>query len=95
MIPLTQKTLEKILNPQPEAQKVIHRLLDFINRVDLASQHGLPKPAFKTSDGQDIFTDVQRKVPRGGECDSQEHEAELHDSDPSEDDAGLDGGVGY
>ena len=34
---------------------VFKRLLDWIDRCDLASQAGLPKPAFKTTDGEDIF----------------------------------------
>ena len=66
--------LEEILNPQPSAQRVIHKLLNWIERVDEASQIGAPRPAFETVDHQPIFpedeedkwwlTDVQnRKEP--------------------------------
>ena len=34
---------------------VFERILDWINRCDLASQAGLPKPEFKTTEGDDIF----------------------------------------
>ena len=34
---------------------VIRKLLDWIGRVDLASQRGAPRPAFKTLDGEAIF----------------------------------------
>ena len=68
------RALDQILNPQPRAQKVIHKLLDWIKRVDKASQSGAPRPAFETVDHEAIFpeddedkwwlTDVQnRKEP--------------------------------
>ena len=71
-LPVKLKTLEEILNPQPDAQVVIHRLLDWMDRVDLATQTGAPRPPFKTADGEDIFpedgdpwwlTDVSRRAP--------------------------------
>ena len=49
------RSLADILDPQPEASAVIHRLLDWIDRVDLASQTGVPRPAFATIDGEPIF----------------------------------------
>ena len=51
---------------------VIHRLLDWMGRVDLATQTGAPRPSFRTADGHDIFpdndepwwlTDVSRRAP--------------------------------
>ena len=71
-LPVKLKTLEEILNPQPDAQVVIHRLLDWMDRVDLATQTGDPRPLFQTADGDDIFpdndepwwlTDVSRRAP--------------------------------
>ena len=71
-LPVKLKTLEEILNPQPDAQVVIHRLLDWMDRVDLATQTGDPRPLFQTADGDDIFpdndepwwlTDASRRAP--------------------------------
>ena len=39
-LPVKLKALDEILNPQPEAQVVIHRLLDWMGRVDVATQTG-------------------------------------------------------
>ena len=67
-IPHKLRSLEESLNPQPLAASVIHTLLDWIDRVDFASQRGLAPPPFQTQDGEDIFpdkpwwlTDVQHK----------------------------------
>jgi len=69
-VPIVHRTLEENLNPQPQAAAVIHRLLDWIDRVDEASINENPKPAFITAEGQPILpdddekwwlTDVQRK----------------------------------
>ena len=56
-----------------EAAAVISRLLDYIDRVDIASQLGSPRPEFKTVDGGPIFpedsedpwwlTAMQKKPP--------------------------------
>ena len=89
-VPLRHRTLAEILNPMPDAQAVIARLLDFISRVDLASQSGAPRPEFRTSDGGSIFpedewwlTSLQRKAP-----DAEEKEiAADEDGPPSELDA--------
>ena len=54
-IPLKFRTLAECLNPQPDAQAVFRRLLDWIDRCDMASQVGHPKPAFETPDGNPIF----------------------------------------
>ena len=69
-IPLKFRTLAECLNPQPDAQVVFGRLLDWIDRCDMASQLGHPKPAFETPDGDPIFpeddawwlTDVSKRV---------------------------------
>ena len=70
-LPVKLKALDELLNPQPDAQVVIHRLLDWMDRIDLATQTGDPRPPFKTADGEDIFpdndspwwlTDVSRRV---------------------------------
>ena len=70
-VSVKHKTLAEILNPQPRAASVFHRLLDWIDRVDIASQTGAPKPDFETDEGEPIFpedddpwwlTDVSRRV---------------------------------
>ena len=73
-IPHKLRTLKESLNPQRLAASVIHTLLDLIDRVDFASQRGLPPPPFKTQSGLEIFpeepwwlTDVQRKEEPDGE----------------------------
>ena len=58
-IPLRHRNTEEVLDPQPEASKVIHRLLSWIDRVDLASQHGDARPAFATLEGADIFPEEE------------------------------------
>ena len=71
-VPLKFRTLAEVLNPQPDASVVIKRLLDWIDRVDTASQIGGPKPPFQTEEGQNIFpedddpwwlTDISRRAP--------------------------------
>ena len=54
-VPMTHKTLEEILNPQPVAGRVLLKLLDYIDRVDRASQDGSPRPRFVGADGEPIF----------------------------------------
>ena len=56
-IPLKNRTLAEVLDPQPEASVVIKKFLDWIDRVDVASQEGLPKPIFEAADGSPIFPD--------------------------------------
>ena len=72
-MPVRHRDLSEVVNPQPDAMKVIRKLLNWIGAVDLASQRGAARPAFKTTDGEPIFpgedepwwlTDVQqRKKP--------------------------------
>ena len=52
---MVHKTLTEVLNPQPIASDVLLRLLAFIDRVDVASQNGSPRPDFVAEDGEDIF----------------------------------------
>ena len=54
-IPQKHRSLEEILDPQPMAQKVIQKLLGWIDKVDLSSQAGLPKPPFEDENGDSIF----------------------------------------
>ena len=78
----------------PDASVVIARLLDFIDRVDTASQHGLSRPAFETADGHPIFpvdevwwlTGVQRKQ----EPEQDPGQGDEEDGPPSEYDPGED-----
>ncbi|MEE3276671.1 MAG: hypothetical protein VX193_02435 [Candidatus Thermoplasmatota archaeon] len=49
------RKLEEVLNPQPDATVVIHRLLAWMDRVDLATQRGMPRPPFQTPEGEHIF----------------------------------------
>ena len=71
-VPLKNRDLAEVLSPQPDASIVINRLLNWIDRVDNASQAGSAKPAFETEGGQPIFpegdepwwlTDVARRAP--------------------------------
>ena len=55
------KELWEIIKPQDEALSVIRRLLEWIGEVDLASQRGAPRPAFKASDGGDIFPPAEEQ----------------------------------
>eukprot|EP00973_Karenia_brevis_P000358 51193-Karenia_brevis.AAC.1 len=73
---IRHKELSEILIPQPRASAVFRRLLDWIDRVDQASQvHGMPRPPFLTADGTPIFPDkdewwlldMKRKRPEAQE----------------------------
>ena len=55
LVSVKWRDLDEILNPQPRAQQVIHKLLGWIERVDRASQTGAPRPAFETVDHESIF----------------------------------------
>ena len=56
-VPLRFRTLGECLNPQPDAHVVFQRLLDWIDRCDVASQTGAPRPEFRTISGEQIFPD--------------------------------------
>ena len=55
MVPVSWRSLADCLNPQPKAQEVMHRLLDWIDRVDMASHAGIQRPPFCTPAGEPIF----------------------------------------
>ena len=96
-VPIVLKPLAHIINAQPRALAVIKRLLDWISRVDLASQQGLPRPAFKTVDGHPIFPPEeeqwwltvfqQRKKPEdiAGDEDGPPTDAEEEEKDDTDD----------
>ena len=54
-VPLKFRTLSECLNPQADAHVVFQRLLDWIDRCDVASQMTLTKPQFQAADGGPIF----------------------------------------
>ena len=56
-VPVRLRTLQEALDPQPETAAVLHRLLDWMDRYDVAMQHGWAKPAFQTITGEEIFPD--------------------------------------
>ena len=69
-VPLRAKTLAQILNPQPETADVLHGLLDWIQRADLAAQRGDPRPDIQRADGAPLFpnsdwwlTELERRNP--------------------------------
>jgi hypothetical protein len=95
MVPLRHRTLAEVLNPMPAASVVISKLLDYISRVDVASQTGAARPDFKTADGEHIFpedpeelwwlTAVQRKAPEPEEqADEDGPPSELDEDEPRE-----------
>ena len=55
LIPVKNKTLTEILNPQPKCSVVLHKLMEWIDECDLASQTGKPKPECLDKDGQPII----------------------------------------
>ena len=96
-VPVVLKDLYEVIDAQPKALAVIKRLLDWISRVDLASQQGLPRPVFKTVEGDPIFppeeeqwwlTDFQqRKKPEdiAGDEDGPATDAEGEDKSETDD----------
>ena len=96
-VPVVLKNLDEVINAQPRALQVIKNLLDWIWRVDPASQQGLHQPVFKTVDGDPIFppeedqwwlTDFQqRKKPEetAGDEDGPATDAEGEDKSETDD----------
>ena len=96
-VPVKHKELWEVIDAQPRALAVIKRLLDWISRVDLASQQGLPRPVFKTVGGDPIFPPEeeqwwltvfqQRKKPEdiAGDEDGPPTEAEEEEKDDTDD----------
>ena len=69
--PLRMRTLSEVLNPQPETAMVLHGLLDWIERADLASQNSLQRPPLLRADGAPLFpegpwwqTDLSKHAPK-------------------------------
>ena len=86
---MMRRALADCLNPQPVCARVIHRLLDWISRVDEASQNGQERPPFTTVDGEEIFpeedplwylTEIARRA-------AQEEKAEGDEDGPPSDDS--------
>ena len=96
-VPLKFRTLGETLNPQPDAHVVFQRLLNWIDRCDTAAQMGLPKPEFKTPEGDAIFpeddepwwlTEVSKRISaedRKGDEDGPVTEDEQGDEDEKKD----------
>ena len=93
-VPIKHRTLAETLDPQPRASVVYKRLLDWIDRVDEASQTGLPRPAFQTLDGDAIFpphedlwwlTELQRKADDDGKGDEDGPPSDEDDEAPAPD----------
>ena len=96
-VPVALRDLYEIIDAQPRALAVIKKLLDWISRVDLASQQGLPRPVFKTVGGEPIFppeeeqwwlTDFQqRKKPEenAGDEDGPPTDAEEEEKEDTDD----------
>ena len=59
-VPVRLRSLAEILNPQPQTAAVLHRLLDWIDHADQASQRGEPRPALRRADGAPLFPETQR-----------------------------------
>ena len=54
-IPVTHRTLEEILNPQPSMQTYMSRFLEWVVRENDCLNHGESPPAFETPSGAEIF----------------------------------------
>ena len=71
-VPLRLASVAQILNPQPETARVLHGLLEWIARADVAAQSGDPRPDLRRADGQPLFpedehwwlTDLERRRKR-------------------------------
>ena len=85
-VPLKMGTLLQTLNPQPQTAKVLHGLLDWIDRADLAAQHGEAPAAPLRSDGAPLFpdhewwlTEMERRRPRDDGDESDDDEDDLNE----------------
>ena len=75
-MPVRHRDLSEVIEPQPDAIRVIRKLLTWIDAVDLASQNGSARPPFQTAEGESIFpgedvkwwlTDVQQIITERGQ----------------------------
>ena len=88
-MPLKLRTLATSLSPQPDTAHVLHGLLNWIARADLASRHGLPRPALCRADAEPLFpvdeawwlTDLERRMPRQSDAPDDLTEAQLDEED--------------
>jgi len=98
LIPVRNRTLAEILNPQPRCSEVLKELLTWIDRVDFASQEGASRPPCQRPDGSLIFPEegsendlwwlteiAKRKQP---EEEEKQLEGGDEDGPPSSDEAG-------
>ncbi len=53
--PVRNRALAEVLDPQPRCSAVLHRLLEWIDRCDYASQRGEPRPPCRQEDGTPII----------------------------------------
>ena len=88
-MPLRLASVAQILNPQPETARVLHGLLDWIARADVAAQRGDPRPELCRADGQALFpedepwrlTDLERRNPADPAASGVLDEARLDEAD--------------
>jgi hypothetical protein len=93
-VPVKLRTLEEIVNPQPQMSAVNERFLEWVQRENDAWLSRLPPPAFETHTGEAIFpdpnevewwlTDVQQR--KSEEARATEAQQVIEDGPPSEDD---------
>ena len=55
LVPVKNRILSEVLNPQPRCSEVLKELLAWIDRVDYASQQGVPRPPCVRLDGSPVF----------------------------------------
>ena len=55
LVPVKNRILSEVLNPQPRCSEVLKELLAWIDRVDYASQQGAPRPPCVRLDGSPVF----------------------------------------
>ena len=88
-VPLRLRSLQDILNPQPRTARVLHGLLDWIDRADTAAQRGQPRPDLSRADGEPLFpvdepwwlTDLERRNPATESCPDDLDVARIDDDD--------------
>ena len=87
-VPRRLRPLREILDPQPRTAEVLHRLLDWIDRADLAAREGAEPPEFAAADGTPIFPQDDEEEWWLTELERRRRESAREDpdsSDPEED----------
>ena len=87
-VPRRLRPLREILNPQPRTAAVLHRLLDWIDRADLAAREGAEPPEFAAPDGTPILPEDEEDAWWLTELERRKRETareEMDSSDPDED----------